>query len=142
MAQKGECPYCDADASTGDHIFPEFMGGTRKIPSCSICNSKFGHSFEQVVDKLFLKLHLHLAANGLRLRVPLKRWRRAFEMNDENFDVVFEDGELRFLLSNPVVNVDPKTRVLNARFGSKAQAKGVMRHLRPAPLSIWRLHGP
>lgn len=124
------CPYCGDPATSGDHIFPAFMGGKREIPCCIGCNSRFGHTFEKVVAAIFEKVHVHLAANGLRVSVPLKRWRKAFTLNDEFYDVVFEDDELKFLLSTPAVHKDPKTNILNARYGSEAQAKAAIAGMR------------
>ena len=117
------------------------MGGRRKVPSCRECNSRSGHSFEAVVSDLFSKVHIYLAGNGLRLRVPLGRWKRAFEQDGEAYDIVAEQGELRFLLSNPVVEIDDETRILNARFGSEKQARKVLSSIRKkydveAPIDI------
>jgi hypothetical protein len=124
------CPYCGDHADTADHIFPEFMGGKHKVPSCRECNSRFGHSFEAVVSDLFSKIHIYLAGNGLRLRVPLGRWKRAFDQDGETYDIVAEQGGLRFLLSDPVVEIDEETRVLNARFRSEKQARKVLSSIR------------
>ena len=88
------------------------MGGKRKVPSCRECNSRSGHSFEAVVSDLFSKIHIYLAGNGLRLRVPLGRWKCALEQDGETYDIVAEQGELRFLLSDPVVEIDDETRIL------------------------------
>lgn len=124
------CPYCGDTADTADHIFPEFMGGKRKVPTCHRCNSRFGHSFEAVVSDLFSKIHIYLAGSRLRLRVPLGRWKRAFDQDGETYDIVAEGGELRFLLSKPVVDINDETRILNARFGSQKQAREVVSSIR------------
>ena len=46
------CPYClvhpqDSD----DHVFPDFLGGTRKVQSCTKCNNDFGGRFEGPVSQ-------------------------------------------------------------------------------------------
>jgi hypothetical protein len=136
-----ECPYCGEQAATGDHIFPQFMGGKREIPSCKRCNDRFGGTFEALASELFNKLHVYLAGQGVPLNVPVRRWRRAFEIKGEPYDISVVDGKMRFLLSEPVVDIDPETRVLNARFGSRKQAKGVLASLKrkhgiDAPLDL------
>lgn len=130
MDLRPRCPYCGDSADTADHIFPEFMGGKRKVPSCQKCNSRFGYSFEAVVSDLFSKIHVYLAGNGLRLHVPLSRWKRAFDQEGNTYDIVAEQGELRFLLSDPVVEIDKETRILNAQFGSEKQARKVLSSIR------------
>jgi|ERR1039457_537919 hypothetical protein len=136
-----ECPYCSEKATTGDHIFPQFMGGKREIPSCKRCNDRFGGTFEARSAKLFNKLHVYLAGQGVPFKVPVRRWRRAFELDGETYDISVVDGKMRFLLSDPVVHIDPETRIMNASFGSVKQAESVLASLRTkhgidAPLDV------
>jgi hypothetical protein len=124
------CPYCGRAMieQSEDHIFPQFMGGTRTIPCCKPCNDRFGHRFEGKAAQWFQKLHFYFATQGLHLKVPQIRWKEAFEQDGRHYDAVFENGEAKFTLSRPTVSID--NGVMNAQFGSQGQLKPVLSSLR------------
>jgi hypothetical protein len=130
-AAAGECPYCGKTIveSSEDHIFPQFMGGKRTIVCCKTCNDKFGFRFEAQASQWFQRLHFYLATQGLRLKVPMVRWKRAFEQDGLLYDATFEDGEAKFTLARPIVSIDRDRGILNAKFGSDRQARPVITSL-------------
>ncbi|MBZ4335080.1 HNH endonuclease [Corallococcus sp. AS-1-12] len=130
-----ECPYCtvalrDVDFG-GDHIFPEFMGGSKKVPACDVCNHGFGGAFEGVVARQFQMLDVFLAANGLRPKHPIRTWSRAYTYDGLPYDLVpLEDGRLRPELSHTVIEErDADGVVRKATFKSRREAKGFERKL-------------
>jgi hypothetical protein len=61
------CPYCllrprDSD----DHVFPDFLGGTTTIRTCTQCNNKFGHRFEGPVSKDLAPIIVFLSLSGYK----------------------------------------------------------------------------
>jgi HNH endonuclease len=124
------CPYCGRAMieRSEDHIFPQFMGGTRTIACCKPCNDRFGHRFEGKAAQWFQKLHFYFAAQGLSLKVPQIRWKEAFERDGRHYDAVFENGEAKFTLSRPIVSID--NGVMNAQLGSLESAPRRISRLR------------
>jgi hypothetical protein len=124
------CPYCGRAMVewSEDHIFPQFMGGTRTIACCKPCNDRFGHRFEGKAAQWFQKLHFYFATQRLHLKVPQIRWKEALEQAGRRYDGVFENGEAKFTLSRPIVSID--NGVMNAQFGSQGQLKPVLSSLR------------
>ena len=62
------CPYCRTmlDQISRDHIFPNFMGGSRTIPACAQCNNRvFGARFEAKAARQILGFQLMLTSLGL-----------------------------------------------------------------------------
>jgi len=49
-----------------DHVFPDFLGGTRKVQSCTNCNSRFGHRFEGPVSKDLAPVVVFLSFSGYK----------------------------------------------------------------------------
>jgi hypothetical protein len=130
-AAAGGCPYCGKTIvkRSEDHIFPQFMGGKLTIVCCKSCNEKFGSRFEAQASQWFQKLHFYLATQGLRLKVPMVRWKGAFEQDGHLYDAQFEDGEAKFTLARPIVSIDKDRGILNAKFGSDGQARPVINSL-------------
>jgi hypothetical protein len=61
------CPYClvrprDSD----DHVFPDFLGGIRKVSTCAKCNNGFGHRFEGPVSKDLSPIIVRLSFSGYK----------------------------------------------------------------------------
>src|SRR5258708_22113750 len=72
-----QCPYCkrDFDRLTDDHIFPEYLGGSRSIPACFDCNSGFGGGFEGRTSQMLgpVLMSYHMAGIQFRVRPqPIK----------------------------------------------------------------------
>jgi HNH endonuclease len=71
------CPYCkERERNSQDHIFPEFLGGTRTIGACKECNDVFGHSSEGPVCKNLAPFAVMLRKS--RIKAPRYAiWRKA-----------------------------------------------------------------
>ena len=126
------CPYCSELilVESQDHIFPQFLGGSRTITTCKDCNDRFGRTFEGKAAPLFQRLHFHLAANGVNLQVEQVRLRRVFKSDGSWYDAEICDGQPRFTLSDPIVEIDQDRKVLNAKFGSLKQMPSVRTGIR------------
>ena len=72
------CPYClVSPRDSDDHVFPNFLGGTRKVQSCTKCNNSFGHRFEGPVSKDLAPVVVFLSFSGYkheRLVVHERAW--------------------------------------------------------------------
>ena len=74
------CPYCRSrEATSGDHIFPAFLGGHQTVPACRQCNSSFGASFEGRLHRDLAPMQVILASNGYALPNRELTWRGAYE---------------------------------------------------------------
>ena len=61
------CPYClTSPRDSDDHVFPDFLGGTRKVQSCIKCNNSFGHRFEGPVSKELASIVVFLSFSGYK----------------------------------------------------------------------------
>jgi hypothetical protein len=61
------CPYClVSPRDSDDHVFPDFLGGARKIKSCTKCNNSFGHRFEGPVSKDLAPVIVFLSFSGYK----------------------------------------------------------------------------
>lgn len=72
------CPYClVSPRDSDDHVFPDFLGGTRTVQSCVKCNNSFGHRFEGPVSKDLAPIMVVLSLSGYkhkRLAVYERAW--------------------------------------------------------------------
>ncbi len=72
------CPYCLlSPRDSDDHVFPDFLGGTRTVQSCTKCNNSFGHRFEGPVSKDLAPIVVALSFSGYkhkRLAVHERAW--------------------------------------------------------------------
>ncbi|MDQ3819956.1 MAG: HNH endonuclease, partial [Acidobacteriota bacterium] len=64
-------------ALSRDHIFPQFLGGKRKVDCCKNCNSVFGHTFEAEAAKILQAEHVFISSWGLPLRSADPTWKAA-----------------------------------------------------------------
>ncbi len=82
------CPYCGGGlADSADHIFPEFLDGSRTIAACRSCNSKFGHTFEARVARALDPIYVQLAVWGVPLPERDRWWRAAYEVDGAHLDL-------------------------------------------------------
>src|ERR1035438_4810923 len=82
------CPYCtESVANTDDHVFPQFLGGSRKIPACGPCNHMFGHTFEAAVARMLEPAYVQLAKLGVPLPERERWWNRAYEVDGVKVDL-------------------------------------------------------
>ncbi|QOY90971.1 HNH endonuclease [Paludibaculum fermentans] len=137
------CPYCAAQIIeiSRDHIFPDFLGGTRKIPACATCNNKiFGARFESKAARQLLSFQLMLSSLGLS-QIPLKqgvRWERAYEHHGELYDLEHRDGGPVLIRTKPKVIRDEHGRVISveARSMKEVKALAVSRTREGLPVEI------
>src|SRR5438105_1628344 len=67
LTMNGLCPYCLVrPRDSSDHVFPDFLGGTRKVGACTRCNNGFGHRFEGPVSKDLTPIIVLLSLSGYR----------------------------------------------------------------------------
>ena len=67
------CPYCqERCANSEDHIFSQFLGGKKTIPSCTNCNKKFGSTFEGKVSQDLMPIIYQLVKQGYKHPSSLK----------------------------------------------------------------------
>jgi len=78
MIASNPCPYClVSPRDSDDHVFPDFLGGTRKVKICTKCNNGFGHRFEGPVSKDLASVIVFLSFSGYknkRLVVHERAW--------------------------------------------------------------------
>lgn len=61
------CPYCLKRArDSDDHVFPDFLGGTKKVWVCTHCNNTFGHRFEGPVSSDLAPIIVVLSFSGYK----------------------------------------------------------------------------
>lgn len=112
------CPYCLKESlDSDDHIFSQFLGGKRTIPSGKKCNNNFGGDFEGRISKDFTPIFITLSRHGYThpRRVVFQR---AFK-NAEGVEWdVSSDGEI--FPSDPLVK-DGKKRTLHLRDEKEAK---------------------
>ncbi|SRR5713226_1695082 len=67
LIMSAPCPYClVSPRDSDDHVFPDFLGGTRKIKACTKCNNSFGHRFEGPVSKDLAPVIVFLSFSGYK----------------------------------------------------------------------------
>ncbi|TXI37613.1 MAG: HNH endonuclease [Nitrosomonas sp.] len=78
MSESIFCPYCrNSRATSDDHIFSDFLGGSETILACARCNNRFGHDFEGRISKQLAPLFFMLEGCGLFFRKPIT-WKKGF----------------------------------------------------------------
>ncbi len=134
LGMRHVCPYCaiQTDNISRDHIFSEFLGGTRTIPACAKCNNKdFGARFESTAARNLLSFQLMLSSlgiSGIAIREGTK-WINAHEHEGESYDLEYRDGGLIFVLSTPKITRDGRGRVISIEVRSMEEAKAHKRRL-------------
>jgi hypothetical protein len=95
-------------------VFPDFLGGTRKVKACTKCNNTFGHRFEGPVSKDLAPVIVFLSFSGYkhkRLVVHERAW--VDEATGIEYDL---DSELRSILNKPhLIKEDGKVKQVIAR---------------------------
>lgn len=116
------CPYClIRPRDSGDHVFPDFLGGTRKTRCCKKCNDNFGHRFEGPVSNDLAPVIVFLSFSGYKHN-RLVMHRRAWV--DETTGVEYDiDSEQRSFPNKPYLirDEDGKVNQVVARNSSEAQ---------------------
>ena len=119
------CPYCTCQVkeASGDHIFPQFLGGTRKIACCKACNSTFGHTFEAEAAKPLQDLFVLLATHKVPMKSSHASWRRALVRDGMEFDLSVGPAGVKAELSKPVIRKDASGNENEAVFATRKRAE-------------------
>lgn len=132
MTDKILCPYCERPIEdySRDHIFPDFLGGGRKMPACKQCNEIFGSTFEGRAALMLYGMQVSMSTWGLSFNQTAPAWRRAFEHMGLEFDVSVEGAEPRFRLSRPIKEVGKDGKLAAISFGNKKEAERAVKRAR------------
>ena len=126
------CPYCERPVGERslDHVFPDFLGGRRKIVACAKCNNTFGHTFEAAAAADTLHpLHVSIASWGLPLRKRERAWRRAFEFRGMQLDVTVTDEGVKLRLSGPVPQAGADGKPASVLYADRRDAEKAARQV-------------
>jgi HNH endonuclease len=126
------CPYCEQPIKdySRDHIFPEFLGGSWKIPACKQCNERFGSTIEGRAAAMLFGLQVSMATWGLSFSQAVPAWRRALEHMGLEFDISIEDGEPKLQLSRPIKEMGKEGKLTSISFGNKKEAERAVKQAR------------
>lgn len=116
------CPYCLLTIAerSQDHIFPDFLGGQRRISSCKKCNDSFGHTFEAHAAKFLQELHVFICSRGLTLKKDAI-WREAYSHEGQPLDLSVGQGGVKMTPSRPVIK--PNSEGLWSMMGFRTEAR-------------------
>lgn len=125
------CPYCTDPILelSKDHIFPQFLGGRRRVNCCKTCNSVFGHTFEAGAAKVLQAEHVYISSWGLPLRSADPTWKAAHEHDGKTYDLSVGETSVRPKLSKPVIQYDEEGNVVSGEFADKKQGDRFARGL-------------
>jgi hypothetical protein len=125
------CPYCIALIliPSRDHIFPQFLGGKRKVDCCKNCNSVFGHTFEAEAAKILQAEHVFISSWGIPLRSADPTWRAAHVQDGKSYDLSIGQTGVKPELAKPVIKLDEEGGVESGEFVDKKQADRFARSL-------------
>jgi hypothetical protein len=132
MTKRILCPYCEQPIKeySRDHIFPEFLGGSRKIPACKQCNERFGSTFEGRAAAMLFGMQVSMSTWGLSFSQAVPAWRRALTHMGLEFDISIEDGEPKLRLSRPIKEVGKDGKLTSISFGNKKHAERAVKQAR------------
>lgn len=128
---KPVCPYCIAtiEDPSKDHIFPQFLGGKRKVICCKICNSVFGHTFEADAARVLQAVHVFISSWGVPLRSVTPIWKGAYTKEGETYDLLVGERGTVLESTKPVIELNEDGRLSSGKFQTKKQAERVVRNL-------------
>ena len=132
MKSKILCPYCEQliQEYSRDHIFPEFLGGSRTIAACKPCNEIFGNTFEGRAAAMLYGMQVSMSTWGLSFRQTAPRWRRALKHQGIEFDISVEGTEPKLTLSRPIKEVRKDGTLSAISFGNAKEAVRTLRNAR------------
>lgn len=119
------CPYCTNKISdkSKDHIFSQFLGGTRKIPSCRDCNNDvFGRGFEGRVSKNINTWHVIISNWGVDFKAELQPWKNV-QTNKKNLNVEVVDRRLEASMAQPVIEKNEDGSFKSGSYRSRREAE-------------------
>lgn len=126
------CPYCElpiVDYSR-DHIFPQFLGGSSKIPACKQCNEIFGGTFEGRAAAMLYGMQVSMSTWGLSFSQTAPAWRRAVEHKGLEFDISVEGADPKLQLSRPIKEVGKDGKLTSISFGNRKEAEKSVKRAR------------
>ncbi len=125
------CPYCLAPIriQSRDHIFPQFLGGKRKVDCCKNCDSVFGHTFEAEAAKILQAEHVFISSWGIPLRSADPTWKTAHVQDGKSYNLSVGQTGVKPELAKPVIKLDDEGRVEFGEFVDKKQADKFARSL-------------
>ena len=114
------CPYCGLQAANSrDHIFPDFLGGSRTVWCCKPCNDRFGYQVEAAVNRDLSSLIVAFSVSGYAHPRTVV-WKEAF--TDPETDAKYDlDSKSSAKPSRPYKFIDNKGRT-RGRARSKREA--------------------
>ena len=119
------CPYCNENINdlSKDHIFPAFLGGSKKTDSCKSCNDRFGHSFEAHTAKMLQAMQVSMTSWGLLLNNSGFVWKGSHEYDGIKYDLSADGRKVDFSNTHPIVhkNDDGKTVAVDYRTKEEAE---------------------
>jgi hypothetical protein len=132
MTNRALCPYCERPIEdySRDHIFPEFLGGGRKIPACKQCNEIFGGTFEGRAAAMLYGLQVSMSTWGLSFSQTAPAWQRALEHMGLEFDITVEGADTKFRLSCPIKEIGKDGKLTSISFGNKKEAERAVKQAR------------
>ena len=92
-------------SDSGDHIFPEFLGGRRKVAACRTCNSTFGHTFEAESAKILQPIYISIATWGVPVQPLACVWQKAFTQGGKTYDLIMDASGVTPELSRAVPHI-------------------------------------
>jgi hypothetical protein len=118
------CPYClQREQNSGDHVFPQFLGGSATVRTCKECNDKFGHSAEAGLSRDLVPFAITLRKS--RMKAPRYAiWRKAVTYDNREWDL---DTELVMRPSVPEITKDG-SNIISAQYPTKREAKKLATH--------------
>jgi hypothetical protein len=119
------CPFClrPIEENSKDHIFPQFLGGSRKINACKECNNTFGHTFEGKASVALQALHVFISSWGLPLRSVDPIWKGAHTEDGKVYDLAIGPTAVTPLLGKPVIEYDENGDIIAGQYRTEKQAK-------------------
>ena len=127
-----QCPYCaDFYATlTGEHIFPDFLGGKGKILACKGCNSTFGHSFEAKASRSLQGLHVSIASWGLPMKGPTNVWPDSHSFLGKPLDLIADGESINFALAKTVPQKNANGQLVSIYHPTLDAAKKAVQQLK------------
>lgn len=134
IKKSSQCPYCEEPIIkvSRDHIFPNFLGGSRKIDSCGTgkkCNNEFGRTIEAGATKFLQPLHVFISSWGLPLRSADPTWKSAYFHGDRTYHLSVGETGVKPELANPIIEKDENGQVIRGVARSKKEAERSARQL-------------
>jgi|SRR5579859_998625 len=144
------CPYClTRPRDSRDHVFPEFLGGTRTIRACQSCNSQFGSDFEGFISKQLEPVIVALSFSGYKHKrtvVHTRAWVDETTGIEYNLDsdrrsypskphLIRENGEVKRIVAGNTHQITKILASLKKKTGvTKAIAKREVKEIPIPPL--------